>query len=142
MPTYVVTRDQQGRLSARISDGLTVAIQILAETDPRRTEKGIQGFAVLDIATDLGPFRVRNIHIKHFPEHSNPYQVHWYKHYLKGGRPSSGDRNAEHQFLDVAGPLDPTTRRKFAEAILSLFHFIREAAKTKGAFATVEHQEA
>ena len=130
MPTFKVVRGDFGRLQAKLAEGLVLAIQILPETDRRRMEKGVQAYAVLDIATALGPIRVRNIQIVHRPSAENAYQVHWLKHPLR----RSSSRSREYEFLDVAGPLDHKTRRNFSELILSLYYFIKQEAQTGKVF--------
>lgn len=135
---FEVERDERGRLRAQVAADLAVAIQCLPETDHRRIERGVQAFAIVDLKTSLGPIRIRNVHIVHKPSNRVPYQVRWYKHAVKGTR----TRQGQHDYLDVAGPLNPQTRKAFQDTILELFHFIRKEAEAGNIFPLSAEAEA
>lgn len=118
---YHIERDSHNRLVAEVSDDLVVGIKILAETDPRRFEKGVHGYAVLDIRTEFGPLRIRDIKIMWSSDHER-YFVRWRQWF------TGKFRDGKKEFLDVAGPQDRDTRRKFEEVIIDVFGQVREQA--------------
>lgn len=125
--TYVVKRDERNRLSCQVDETMNVAIQILSETDPRRMEKGIQGFAVITLQTPLGTLRIRNVQIMKSQNQSQEFYLRWYKHYVKGTKPSNPtSERGRNEWLDVVGPLDQTSRGNFERYVLGLFRFIKE----------------
>jgi len=120
---YNIERDSHNRLLAEINDDVSVGIKILAETDPRRVEKNVHAYAVLDVRTGLGPVRIRDIRIM-FSQENERYFLRW-RQWNTGKL-----RDGRKEYLDVAGPRDRETRRKFEEQILNVFHQVRsEAAK-------------
>lgn len=137
MQTFSVSRDNRGRLRAQVSEDLAISMQILPVTDKRRMEKGVQAFAVLDINTSLGVIRVRNIRIVYQESWEPNYRVRWYGHLVR----EHVKEIRRGDYLDVAGPLDPPTRHRFAEIILSLFHFIMREAQAGNPFPETHVQE-
>lgn len=118
---YTLTRDSWNRVQADISPDVSVAIKVLAETDARRIEKQTHAYAVLDIRTDFGPIRIRDVRIQ--------WSVQNERFFIRWRQWSTGRmRDGRKEYLDVAGPLDPDTRSKFADAILDLFAQIKEEA--------------
>ena len=107
---YTLTRDSWNRVQADISPDVSVAIKVLAETDARRIEKQTHAYAVLDIRTDFGPIRIRDVRIQ--------WSVQNERFFIRWRQWSTGRmRDGRKEYLDVAGPLDPDTRSKFADAI-------------------------
>lgn len=118
---FAIERDSHNRLRADISDDMAVGIKILAETDPRRMEKGVHGYAVLDVRTTLGPLRIRDIKVM-WSETNQRYFLRWRQW------PTGKIRDGRKEYLDVVGPLDPDTRAKLEGEILGVFHQVREEA--------------
>lgn len=116
---YPITLDDLGRRSAQISKNIRVAIQVLTATDSRRTEHDIHAFAVVDITTDLGVVRNRDVNI-HWSRTNNRYFVRWPQ------RKTGKMRDGRPERLDVVGPRDVGARRVFEQAILELFERIRK----------------
>ena len=52
---YEIHRDSHNRLAADITPDMAVAIKLLGEHEPRRIEKGIHAYVVLDVRTSFGP---------------------------------------------------------------------------------------
>lgn len=118
---YELRRDSWNRVQADITEDATVGIKMLPETDPRRIDKNTHAYCVLDLRTTFGVIRIRDIRV----QWSDPNQRHfirWRQWYT--GR----ERDGRKEYLDVAGPLDATTRGKFADAILDVFTQIKEEA--------------
>ena len=118
---YELHRDSWNRLQADIAEDLTVGIKVLSETDQRRIEKGTHAYCVLDLRTSLGVIRIRDIRVQ-WSEKNQRHFIRWRQWFT--GRL----RDDRKEYLDVAGPLDPDTRNKFADAILDVFSQIREEA--------------
>ncbi len=118
---YELRRDSWNRVQADIAEDLTVGIKVLSETDQRRIEKGTHAYCVLDLRTSLGVIRIRDIRV----QWSEPNQ----RHFIRWRQWNTGRiRDGRKEYLDVAGPLDPDTRNKFADAILDVFSQIKEEA--------------
>lgn len=118
---YELRRDPFNRVQTDIADDLTVGIKILSETDQRRVERGTHAYCVLDLRTSFGPVRIRDIRVQ-WSERNQCHFIRWRQ--WSTGR----IRNDRKEYLDVAGPLDPETRTKFANAILDVFTQIKEEA--------------
>jgi len=118
---YHIERDSHNRLRADISEDTAVGIKILAETDPRRVERGVHAYAVLDVKTSFGLLRIREIRVM-FSQENDRYFLRW-RQWNTGKI-----RDGRTEYLDVAGPLDRETRRKYEEEILNVFHQVREEA--------------
>jgi len=125
--TYTIERDSHNRLRAEVDEDLAVGIKILAETDPRRVERNVHGYAVLDIRTALGPIRIRDIRIM-WSSTNERYFLRW-RQWNTGKM-----RDGRKEYLDVAGPHDRDTRRAFESEILGVFAQVREEA-AKGTLA-------
>lgn len=123
---FAIERDSHNRLRADITEDLAVGIKILAETDSRRMERGVHGYAVLDVRTSLGPLRGRDIKVM-WSETNQRYFLRWPQW------PTGKIRDGRKEYLDVFGPLDPDTRAKLEGEILAVFHQVREEAN-KGTF--------
>lgn len=125
--TYTIERDSHNRLRAEVDEDLAVGIKILAETDPRRVERNVHGYAVLDIYTALGPIRIRDIRVMWSPTNE--------RYFLRWRQWNTGKmRDGRKEYLDVAGPQDRDTRRAFESVILGVFAQVREEA-AKGTLA-------
>lgn len=118
---FEIVAGPHNRWTAPISEDITVGIKVLSETDSRRIEKGIHGYAVLDINTSCGPIRIRDVKIVWSRENERFFLRwrQWRTGFAHDGRP---------EWLDVAGPQDRTTRLKIEELIVELFSQIREEA--------------
>ena len=121
---YVIERDSYNRLRADICPSTAVGIRMLAEDHPRRIENHVHAYVVVDLRTELGPWRIRDIRIMRFPGSEN-YFVR-YRQWKTGRNRPDGEGKPE--WLDVAGPLDRDTRAKIQESILAVFLQIREEA--------------
>jgi DNA-binding cell septation regulator SpoVG len=119
---YRIYRDSHNRLCAEITEDVVVGIKILSEVDPRRVEKRVHAYAVLDVRTELGPIRIRDIKIMWSPENE--------RYFLRWRQWNTGkSRDGRPEYLDVAGPQDKETRYKFEDEILNVFHQVREEAQ-------------
>jgi DNA-binding cell septation regulator SpoVG len=119
---YVIVRDSFNRLRAEVTDSFAVGIKLLAEDHPRRVEQNVHAYVVADIATELGPWRIRDIRIMWSPENK--------RHFIRYRQWKTGKvRDQRDEWLDVAGPLDRDTRSKVQEAILAVFAQIKEEAQ-------------
>jgi hypothetical protein len=118
---YELRRDSFNRVQADIAEDVTVGIRVLSETDQRRIEKNTHAYCVMDIRTSLGVIRIRDIRIQ-WSEQNQRHFIRWRQ--WNTGRIRDGRK----EYLDVAGPLDPETRTKFADAILDVFAQIKEEA--------------
>lgn len=119
---YVIQRDSHNRLCAELSESVTAGVKILSVTDERRQEKNTHAYIVLDIRTELGPIRIRDIRVM-WSQENERYFLRWRQW------PTGHVRDNRKEYLDVAGPLDRESRRKFEEAILAVFHQVREEAE-------------
>lgn len=119
---YHIQRDSHNRLCADLSDSVTAGVKILSETDERRVERNTHAYVVLDIRTEMGPIRIRDIRVM-WSQEREQYFLRWRQ--WKTGK----ERDGRPEYLDVAGPLDRETRKKFEEAILAVFHQVREEAQ-------------
>lgn len=119
---YVIQRDSHNRLCADLTDDVTVGVKILSVTDERRQEMNTHAYIVLDIRTELGPIRVRDIRVM-WSQENERYFLRWRQW------PTGHVRDGRKEYLDVAGPLDRETRKKFEEAILAVFQQVREEAE-------------
>lgn len=119
---YEIIRDSHNRLCAEISESVTAGVKILSVTDERRQEKNTHAYIVLDIKTELGPIRIRDIRVM-WSQENERYFLRWRQW------PTGHVRDGRKEYLDVAGPLDRETRKKFEEAILAVFHQVREEAE-------------
>jgi len=118
---YELRRDSFNRVQADIAEDLTVGIKVLSETDERRIDKNTHAYCVLDLRTSMGVLRIRDIKI----QWSDPNQ----RHFIRWRQWNTGRlREGRKEYLDVAGPLDPDTRNKYASAILDVFAQIKEEA--------------
>ena len=118
---YELRRDSWHRVQADIGQDLTVGVKVLAETDQRRIEKRTHAYVVLDLRTSFGVIRIRDIRIQ-WSEQNQRHFIRWRQWHT--GRIRDGRK----EYLDVAGPLDPDTRNKYAGAILDVFNQIKEEA--------------
>jgi DNA-binding cell septation regulator SpoVG len=119
---YIIVRDSFNRLRAEVTDSFAVGIKLLAEDHPRRVEQNVHAYAVADIRTELGPWRIRDIRIMWSPENK--------RHFIRYRQWKTGKvRDQRDEWLDVAGPLDRDTRSKVQDAILAVFHQIKEEAQ-------------
>ena len=118
---YNIERDSHNRLRAQITENLAVGIKILSETDPRRVEKNVHAYAVLDMQTELGTIRMRDIRIM-FSSLNDAYFLRW-KQWNTGKI-----RDGRKEYLDIAGPLDRDARKNLEEHILRVFHQVRSEA--------------
>lgn len=119
---YVIERDSFNRLRAEITDSFVVGIKLLAEDHPRRVEQNVHAYVVVDLRTELGPWRIRDIRIMWGPEHE--------RYFLRYRQWKTGKvRDNRDEWLDVAGPLDRETRSKVQEEILGVFFQIKEEAR-------------
>ncbi len=118
---YQIEHDSHGRWRAQIDEEMDVGVKILSETDVKRVEKNVHAYAVLDVRTQLGPLRIRNIQIM-FSRKNQRHFVRWQQ--WETGKV----RDGRDEWLDVAGPLDRVTRRKFEEVILAVFQQVRDEA--------------
>ena len=118
---YLFRRDSWNRLQTDISESLTVAIKILSETDERRMMKNVHAYVILDVRTEVGPLRIRDIRVQWSEKNQ--------RHFIRWRQWNTGRiRDERPEYLDVCGPLDAVTRNKFAEAILDVFAQIKEEA--------------
>ncbi len=118
---YQFRRDSWNRLQTDISESLTVAIKILSETDERRMLKKVHAYVILDVRTEFGPLRVRDIRVQWSEKNQ--------RHFIRWRQWNTGRiRDGREEYLDVCGPLDGATRGKFGEAILDVFAQIKEEA--------------
>ncbi len=118
---YELRRDSFNRVQTDIGVDLTVGIKVLSETDERRIEKNTHAYCVLDLRTSMGVIRIRDIKV----QWSDPNQ----RHFIRWRQWNTGRlREGRKEYLDVAGPLDPDTRNKYAGAILDVFNQIKEEA--------------
>ena len=118
---YELRRDSWNRVQADIAEDLTVGIKVLSETDERRIDKNTHAYCVLDLRTSMGVIRIRDIKV----QWSDPNQ----RHFIRWRQWNTGRiRGGRKEYLDVAGPLDPDTRNKYANAILDVFAQIKEEA--------------
>jgi len=120
-----IERDEHDRLVIHVGEDLSIGLKMLSESDLERTERGTHAYGVVDLATELGPIRIRNVRV-FWNARLNKYQVRWYQ--WRTGKL----RNGRSEYLDVAGPQDQETRKKFAELILQLFNQIREGVGIPG----------
>lgn len=120
---YQITRDSYRRLCAQVAPDVSVSLKVLSETDERRIKDGIHAYVVLTLATVLGPMRIRNVKIL-WSEQNERYFVRWHQFPTGQTRP-----DGRREYLDVAGPTDPETRKKFEGHVLGVFHQIREEAQ-------------
>lgn len=117
-----IVRDAHNRLCAEVSESITVGIKILGETDERRVEKGVHAYAVLDIRTEFGPIRARNIRVMWSTQNQ--------RHFLRWPQWNTGRvRDGRPEYLDVFGPHDRDTRTNFEKMILEVFQQIRDEAQ-------------
>lgn len=117
-----IVRDAHNRLCAEVSESITVGIKVLDETDERRVEKGVHAYAVLDIKTEFGPIRARNIRVMWSTQNQ--------RHFLRWPQWNTGNvRDGRPEYLDVFGPHDRTTRTNFEKMILEVFQQIRAEAQ-------------
>lgn len=121
-PRYRIFRDSHQRLCAEVTEDLVVGLKVLSEVDSRRVENRVHAYAVLDVRTELGPLRIRDIKVMWSPENEQ-YFLRWRQW------PTGKTRDGRKEYLDVVGPLDQDTRRKFEAEILGVFHQIREEAQ-------------
>lgn len=118
---YELRRDSWNRVQADIAEDVTIGIKVLSETDERRIEKQTHAYVVMDLRTSLGPIRIRDIRIQ--------WSVENQRHFIRWRQWFTGRiRDGRKEYLDVGGPLDPDTRRKFAGLILDVFAQIKEEA--------------
>lgn len=118
---YVIVRDSFHRLRAEVTDDIAVGIKLLSEDHPRRVEQNIHAYVVVDLMTELGPWRIRDIRIVWSAENE--------RHFVRYRQWKTGKvREGRDEWLDVAGPLDRETRAKIQESILGVFHQIKEEA--------------
>lgn len=119
---YTIERDSHYRLRAEITDSFAVGIKLLAEDHARRVGQRVHAYVVVDLRTELGPWRLRDIRIIWSPENT--------RHFVRYKQFKTGKvRDGRPEYLDVAGPLDHDTRAKVSEAILDVFHQIKEESK-------------
>ena len=123
---HTIVRDSYHRWRVELTDSLAIGVKLLAEDHPRRVENNVHAYVVADLRTELGPWRIRDIRImwsaqseRHFVRYRQ-----WKTGQFRADR--GGEQKAE--WLDVAGPQDAATRAKVQEAILSVFHQIKEEA--------------
>ena len=119
---YTLERDSFNRWRTEITDSFAVGVKLLAEDHRRRVEQRVHAYVVVDLRTELGPWRLRDIRVIWSPE-NNRYFIRykqWKTGKIRDGRP---------EYLDIAGPLDQGTRAKVSEAILGVFLQIKEEAK-------------
>lgn len=118
---YVLDRDPHNRIVAHYGqDGeISVGIKMLSESDADRVERGVHAYCVLDVATPLGPLRIRDIRIKHNAT-AGKFMVHWKQ--FSTGR----EREGKPEYLDVAGPQDRDTRDRYRTFILDVFQQIKD----------------
>lgn len=121
MSKYQLSRDSLNRLCTEIAPGVTVGIKVLSETDPRRLERGEHAYAVLDLATPLGPVRIRDIRVM-WSKTNERFFLRWRQ--WKTGKV----RDGRPEYLDVAGPQDRETRALFSEKIIEVFAQIKQEA--------------
>jgi DNA-binding cell septation regulator SpoVG len=119
---YEIKRDSHNRLCAEISESVTVGVKILSVTDERRQEKNTHAYIVLDVRTELGPLRIRDIRVM-WSQENERYFLRWHQW------PTGHQRDGRKEYLDVAGPLERDTRSKFEEALLAVFQQVREEAE-------------
>lgn len=118
---YTIVRDSYSRLRAQVTPSFAVGIKLLAEDHPRRVEYNVHAYVVADIATELGPWRIRDIRVMWSAENK--------QHFIRYRQWKTGKvRENRDEWLDVAGPLDRETRAKIAEAILGVFQQIKDEA--------------
>ncbi len=118
---YQFRRDSWNRLQTDIGESLTIAIKMLSETDERRMLKKVHAYVILDIRTEFGPLRVRDIRVQ-WSEKNQQHFIRWRQ--WNTGRV----RDGRDEYLDVCGPLDGATRNKFGDTILDVFAQIKEEA--------------
>jgi DNA-binding cell septation regulator SpoVG len=119
---YVIYRDSHNRLCADITESVTAGVKILSVTDERRQEKNTHAYVVLDVRTELGPIRIRDIRVM-WSQENERYFLRWRQW------PTGHLRDGHKEYLDVAGPQDRDTRKQFEDAILAVFHQVREEAE-------------
>ena len=123
---YVITRDSHRRLHANLTDKIGVSFRLLPEDHPRRVTNNVHAYVVMDIMIEVNgtpcQLVVRDIKVVKNPEYDR-FAIH-YRQWEPMGR-SSG---SEPRFLDVAGPLDRTSRSTLSSAILAVFFQIKEEA--------------
>ncbi len=127
---HVIERDERNRLRVQIDPTLAVGIKLLAEDNPRRSENRVHAYAVLDIVTELGIWRVREVCIVHLDADSDRparYVVR-FRQFRTGNQRENGDGEWRDEWLDIAGPQNRATRDGVTQAVLGVFHQIREAA--------------
>lgn len=121
---FELTRDSHNRLCTEIAEGMTVGVKLLAEGSKRRIEKGVHGYAVLDLTTPLGLFRIRGIEIM-WSEKNERFFLRW-RQFGTGNV-----RNGRPEYLDVVGPHSPESRAKVEDQIVAVFKQVLADA-TKG----------
>jgi hypothetical protein len=125
---YQIAQDDHRRWGAQVTQNIHVAIRILPETDEYRVSRGVHAHAVVTVKTDIGPLRIRFIHVAktkpRFDGVEQPeFKVRWLSKRTGQRTETGGD-----EYLDVCGPLDAQTRRIFNEHILGVFGQVREMA--------------
>ena len=116
---YTIERDSFHRMRAQITEDFAVGVKLLAEDHQRRIDQRIHAYVVVDIRTELGPWRIRDIRVIWSPENE--------RHFVRYRQWRTGKvRDGRDEWLDVAGPLDRETRAKVSEAILTVFYQIKE----------------
>ena len=116
---YVLERDSHQRICARVTPNMTVGIKMLASDHHRRVESNIHAYVVVDLMSDLGPWRIRDITLLYNPQNQVFFVRYkqWQTH---------NPRRDHEEWLDIAGPQDTETRERVQDIILGVFHQIRE----------------
>lgn len=119
---FTIVRDSFNRLRVKINRSFAVCIKVLAEDHPRRVERNVYAYVVVDIGTSLGTWRIRDIRIMWSPQNK--------RYFLRYRQWKTGQiREGQDEWLDVAGPLDQNARAKVQETVLAVFTQIRAEAK-------------
>lgn len=117
---YTIIQDPNGRYRTSIAKGIEVAIKMLPKEDFRRIQRKEQASLLVDIShPELGTIRIRDVRII-WSEKNQCFHVRW-KQWRTGKI-----RDNRPEYLDVAGPLDPVSRKEFSSKILEVFFQVRK----------------